>query len=206
MWQQNRELQAELDRQRAETEAANKRAEQTRLQPTQTPPPTPTPAGPTPPPPAPPTPPVTNVGGQPAVEDKPSGTVTVSLPSDVFFVSGSNSIPKPAQASLDKVAAALKKDYAGKQLIVEGHTDTDPIRKSKWKDNQQLSEARAAAVRDYLVKKGIDVGMISTRGYGADKPKGSDKSRNRRVEIVVLVDANAPNAPKPAVEKPTLNK
>lgn len=206
MWQQNRELQAQLDQKNQELEAA-RRAEQMRAQaaqPAPAPNSTQPPAPPTPP--ALPKPPVTDIGGQPAVENKAEGTVTVDLPSDVFFVSGANSIQKPAQTSLDKVAAALKKDYAGKPIIIEGHTDSDPIKVSKWKSNLELSEARAAAVRDYLVKKGIDKGLISTKGYGADKPKGSDKSRNRRVEIVVLVDASAPNAPKPAVEKPALNK
>ena len=124
----------------------------------------------------------------------------------MFFDPGANTIRPPAKTSLDKVAAALKKDYAGKRVRVEGHTDSDPIKKSKWKSNQELSEARAMSVRDYLVKKGVDAGSITTLGYGADKPKGSDKSRNRRVEIVVLVDANAPGAAAAPVDKPSLNK
>ena len=48
---------------------------------------------------------------------------------------------------VDKVAAALKRDYSGKQIRVEGHTDSDPIKLSKWANNQQLSLARAAAER-----------------------------------------------------------
>jgi outer membrane protein OmpA-like peptidoglycan-associated protein len=49
-----------------------------------------------------------------------------------------------------------------------------------------LSEARAAAVREYLVQKGLDATSITTAGFGADKPKGQDKAQNRRVEIVVV--------------------
>jgi flagellar motor protein MotB len=149
--------------------------------------------------------------------DPNAGTVTVNLPGDIFFNSGDATIRTPAQDSLKKVAATLKKDkaYAGKPIRVEGHTDSDPIKKSKWKSNQELSEARAKAVKDYLAKQGIDSKLMTAVGHGADMPKGADKSRNRRVEVVVLVDATAAaahkaSAPKPAavapVDKPELNK
>ena len=81
----------------------------------------------------------------------------------------------------------MKKEYPGKQIRVEGHTDADPIRVSKWKSNQELSEARANAVRQYLAQKGVDANSLSIRGFGADKPKSqTDKALNRRVEIVVI--------------------
>ena len=71
----------------------------------------------------------------------------------------------------------------------EGHTDQDPIKKSHWKDNQELSEKRADAVRDYLVAKGIDTGLINTQGLGDTRLLTTDlakKAQNRRVEIVVV--------------------
>ncbi|HEX8523487.1 MAG TPA: OmpA family protein [Tepidisphaeraceae bacterium] len=117
--------------------------------------------------------------------DKASGKMTVNVPGDVLFAPGDASIREEAKSTLDKVANSLKKDYAGKQIRINGHTDADPIKFSKWKSNQDLSEARAAAVRTYLVKKGVSPTIISTHGYGADKPKAKEKSVNRRVEIVV---------------------
>jgi outer membrane protein OmpA-like peptidoglycan-associated protein len=42
-------------------------------------------------------------------------------------------------------------------------------------------------VKQYLVQKGIPANSITTQGYGADKPKGKDKSINRRVDIVVAM-------------------
>jgi len=117
--------------------------------------------------------------------DKASGKMTVAVPGDVLFAPGDASVRDEAKGTLDKVAASLKKEYAGKRLRIDGHTDSDPIRYSKWKSNQDLSEARAAAVKTYLVKKGVDPALITTHGFGADKPKGTDKSVNRRVEIVV---------------------
>ena len=194
LWQQNREQQEALDRaNRQAEEDARKRdlALQTpTAPPVAVPPPAPTPVAP----PAPDPRSLEGIEGTETTANPDEGTVTVNLPGDIFFDSGAATIKSAARASLDKVAAALKRDYADKEVRVEGHTDSDPIRRSKWRDNQHLSEARAAAVRDYLVKKGVDAGAISTIGHGADMPRGQDKARNRRVEVVVVVDANAPNA------------
>jgi flagellar motor protein MotB len=191
LWNQNRQQQAELDRQKAEAEAARQQAElerQRALAAQQQQQQAPAPA------PAPEAKPVDQIGGLPAVENKYAGTVTVNLPGDIFFDSGAATIRQPARQSLDKVAAALQKDYSGKMVRIEGHTDADPIKKSKWKSNQELSMARAAAVRDYLVKKGVSSDAIETTGFGADKPRSQKKAENRRVEVVVVVDANAPGA------------
>ena len=126
-----------------------------------------------------------NLAGISTSYDKASGKMTVAVPGDVLFAPGDASVRDEAKGTRDKVAASLKKEYAGKHLRIDGHTDSDPIHYSKWKSNQELSEARAAAVKAYLVKKGVDQSLITTHGYGADKPKGKDKSVNRRVEIVV---------------------
>jgi flagellar motor protein MotB len=70
---------------------------------------------------------------------------------------------------------------------VQGHTDADPIVHSKWSSNMELSKVRAEAVRKYLVEKGLDGGSIISEGFGESKPKDPrDKSKNRRVEIVVV--------------------
>lgn len=219
LWAQSRQQQEELDKRNAELEAMRRAQSErpTAVAPTP-PPPAPTPTAVTPPPPPPPAPtpePVKQIGGLQTESNPIEGTVTVTLPGDIFFNSGAATIMSPAKSSLDKVAAALKKDYAGKQVRVEGHTDTDPIRKSKWKNNQELSEARAKSVRDYLVGKGVPANLVDTKGYGSDKPRGQDKSRNRRVEVVVLVDPAAAKAaaashhkpaPTPKVDKPEVNK
>jgi chemotaxis protein MotB len=126
------------------------------------------------------------LSGLDVTENKAAGTTTVNFLGDALFDSGKATLKETAKANLDKVAAALKKQYAGKQVRVEGHTDSDPIVHSKWKSNMELSKARADAVRDYLVKKGVDAAIVSTQGYGESKPKGADKAKNRRVEIVVV--------------------
>ena len=91
--------------------------------------------------------------------------------------------------TLDKVVAAVKKDYPGKKIRIQGHTDKDPIVRStdKWIDNMDLSQNRAGAVARYLMLKGVDMKSIVTVGFGDTQPK-STKAQSRRVEIVVVTD------------------
>jgi len=120
--------------------------------------------------------------------DRRKGEMTVHLPSDILFEPGSAQIKPSARSTLDKVAAALRRDYAGKRIRVEGHTDSDPIVKSrdKWIDNLDLSLNRAAAVSRYLASKGVDFRTITTAGFGDARPKAT-KAASRRVEIIVVV-------------------
>lgn len=174
--EQSRELQAQLD------EAHRQQANQNTRVSTPTPPPPPVVTPPPPPVVAQPKP---DLGGLDTQHDPVAGTTTVTLPGDVFFDPGKADVKASAKPTLDKVAAALKKEYGGKTVRVEGYTDTDPIRHSKWKDNQQLSEARAGAVRDYLVSKGVAATRVTIEGLGDTKPKGT-KAASRRVEVVVV--------------------
>ena len=178
---QNRELQAQLDAKRAGGEEAM----------TEAPAPAPQQAAPVQQPVATRpavthTPPPIDVPGTTTEQNVAAGTMTVRVPGDVLFDPGKATVREPAKPTLDKVAAALKKDYSGKQIRVEGHTDSDPIKVSRWKSNQDLSVARADAVKKYLVSKGVDANVVSVQGFGSDRPKSSDKAQNRRVEIVVV--------------------
>ena len=128
-----------------------------------------------------------DLGGLEVTRDAVANTTTINLPSDVFFASGQAVLLPEAKKSLTKVIVALKKEYGGKQIRIQGNTDSDPIRKSHWKDNKELSEKRAEAVRDYLVSKGVDTGRVNTQGLGDTHPRSkTDKAKNRRVDLVVL--------------------
>ena len=135
---------------------------------------------------APPANPPEQIGGLETEVNPEKGTTTVRLPSDVFFDAGQATLKQSAKASLDKVVVALRRQFAGKHVEVDGHTDSQPIRVSKWNSNQELSEARAKAVKDYLVAHGIDSGRVTIRGLGDTRPRGTDMAKNRRVEIVVM--------------------
>ena len=69
---------------------------------------------------------------------------------------------------------------------MQGYTDTDPITRTKemWKDNLDLSAARARTVAQYLASQGIATHEIGLQAFGDTMPKNS-KDRSRRVEIVV---------------------
>lgn len=108
----------------------------------------------------------------------------------VLFDSGKASLRRSANSVLDRVAEAIAA-VPSQPVGVEGHTDNVPIQKSGWADNTALSLARANAVVDYLVSKGIDRSRLTAVGHGESRPIASNKTakgrqQNRRVEIVVL--------------------
>ena len=88
------------------------------------------------------------------------------------------------------VGKMIRENYPDSNVLVEGHTDSDPIRKSNWGTNENLSRARAQAVETLLTNSGVSSGDVSVEGLGASQPlaMGSTrraKSRNRRVEIFI---------------------
>lgn len=82
----------------------------------------------------------------------------------------------------------MLKQHSDLRLSIEGHTDADGVAGY----NQDLSERRAASVRQFLVEKhGIDGSRLETAGFGASKPVADNstpegKQQNRRVELVKL--------------------
>ena len=124
--------------------------------------------------------------------DPSAGTITVTLPNAILFSPGSAMLKKATNVELDHIQSVLRQKYAGKQVDVVGHTDSDPIKKSKWKDNWELSAQRALAVVRYLISRGIAEDNIRAVGRGESQPVASNaaasgKARNRRVEIVVYM-------------------
>ena len=119
--------------------------------------------------------------------DAKSGNITVNVPGDVLFASGDSAIKPAAKSTLAKIAAVIKKQFGGKKLLVDGFTDTDPITrtKDKWKDNLDLSAARARSVAAALVEDGVAKSNIGVRAFGDTSPRGN-KANSRRVEIVVV--------------------
>lgn len=114
-----------------------------------------------------------------------SQDVVISLAGDLLFESGQVTLKQSAKAKLDQVARDLNSTYSGRRIRVVGHTDSDPIRKSKWKSNDELSFARAQAVADYLATRNVSRGRIAVVGKGASEPKAT-KAASRRVEVIVL--------------------
>ena len=122
--------------------------------------------------------------------DAAAGTVTVTLPDAILFDSGKADLKK--SSGLDHVLSVIKEKYSGKMVDVIGNTDADPIKKSKWADNWQLSTERALSVTRYFAGHGIADNELRAIGRGASNPIASNtttagKAKNRRVEIVVHI-------------------
>ena len=111
----------------------------------------------------------------PILPQKPAAVV---LPTVLFQVGTPQLLPESGPA-LNQLAAELKARPELK-LRVSGHAD----RVGEPDKNQVLSEQRAGAVKDFLVKAGIAAGRIGTVGYGDTRPRyPSPDARNRRVEV-----------------------
>ncbi len=124
--------------------------------------------------------------------DPRAGTLTVTLPNAILFDPGKAKLKRGTIVELDHIHSVLQSRYGGRLIDVVGHTDTDPIKKSKWKDNLELSAQRALSVTRYLRNKGIAKDKIRVVGRGESVPIASNstrtgKARNRRVEIVVYM-------------------
>jgi chemotaxis protein MotB len=124
--------------------------------------------------------------------DAAAGTITVTLQNTILFDSGKATLKNATNKDLDHILSVLKEKYAGKEVDVVGHTDTDPIKKSPWKDNWELSAQRALSVARYLTDHGIAEETVQASGCGSFRPVASNttaagKAKNRRVEIVVYM-------------------
>lgn len=114
--------------------------------------------------------------------------------SEVLFDSGSDQIGPAGEIQLRQFADELK-DIAAKIptgidwiLQVEGHTDPVPIFNERFKNNWDLSAARAISVVQTLISEGIPAGKLSATGYGEFQPidERTDEignRRNRRIEM-----------------------
>lgn len=111
--------------------------------------------------------------------------IVVAVAGDVLFDPGSVVVKSSAKANLDRIAGVLQSQYGGNDVRVAGHTDSDPIKRSKWGSNERLSCERALAVEEYLASRGVSKDRMYSAGYGPAKSKG-DKKASRRVEIVVI--------------------
>ncbi len=102
---------------------------------------------------------------------------------NIFFATGSSKLLPASFKSLGEVAKIMANDNSLK-LDIDGHTDNA----GDAAKNQTLSEARAAAVKAYLVTKGVDESKMTSAGHGSDMPAVDNKTaagraKNRRVEL-----------------------
>lgn len=108
--------------------------------------------------------------------------------SDVLFDTAKFTLRPEAREKLARVAGIVA-GHPGLQLAVEGHTDN--VGGDVY--NQELSEQRGVAVRDYLTGQGMQQGSVTTQGFGKGQPIATNdtaagRQQNRRVELVISGD------------------
>jgi OOP family OmpA-OmpF porin len=120
--------------------------------------------------------------GCPAIKEEVVKKVNYAA-QNIYFATGKYTLLSRSFKGLDEVAKLMKED-AGLQMAIEGHTDNVGADAT----NQKLSENRAAAVKAYLVKKGVDASRVNSAGFGESQPVADNKTaagrqQNRRVEL-----------------------
>jgi len=121
------------------------------------------------------------------------GKIYVSLAEKLLFKSGSDVVDPKGKAALKTLAAVLNssKDFT---VAIEGHTDNVPIKTNKFKDNWDLSTARASSIVRVLTNdNGFDSGRITASGKSEFHPVGINttadgRANNRRTEIILSPD------------------
>ncbi len=111
--------------------------------------------------------------------------LNVVLRNEVLFDTASSSLRGASRNTLRDVASVFNR-YNDTTIVVEGHADSS----GEDSYNQNLSEQRAGAVRDYLTQEGVSRSRIEARGYGESRPRASNntpdgRQQNRRVELHV---------------------
>lgn len=117
--------------------------------------------------------------------------LVITFVAEVLFNSGKAKLRKESLPILDKVIEVLKETVPTNKVGIEGHTDNEPIKHSRWKSNWDLSAQRALSVVHHLERRGIIPERLSAIGYGEYQPIASNdtvggRQLNRRVEIVIL--------------------
>jgi outer membrane protein OmpA-like peptidoglycan-associated protein len=121
-----------------------------------------------------------------------NGQIRFTILNEVLFDSGKAELKQTSKTTLDSVLAIIQQEYADRDITIEGHTDSDPIQKSKWKDNWELSYNRSIAVLYYFMnEKQIAPERLKAVACGESQPvvandSAANKRMNRRAVIVVM--------------------
>jgi outer membrane protein OmpA-like peptidoglycan-associated protein len=121
----------------------------------------------------------------PSVKPINLDTVTKYTPKNVLFELSKPIMLPLSYTELDNLVAMLKR-FPNKKVLVVGHTDNVGNAES----NTKLSEQRAQAVVDYLIKKGISETRLTSQGFGGSRPISNENTveghaKNRRVEFII---------------------
>jgi outer membrane protein OmpA-like peptidoglycan-associated protein len=114
----------------------------------------------------------------------------------VYFDTGKSKIQPRSFPLLNQIARILIEHPDVKRVVVEGHTDS----RGSAAANRTLSQARAEAVKTYLVQHGVEAARLDAKGYGPDRPVADNgtaagREQNRRVEFVIATEEKVETHP-----------
>jgi chemotaxis protein MotB len=116
------------------------------------------------------------------------GSLVLALPADPLFAAGTADLTKPGELAVQEVGIALKR-FPDRRFQVTGHTDDAPLKSAAYKDNWELSAARALSVTRLLVQAGVDPKALVAAAAAETDPLTKDRTKNRRIEIAMLATA-----------------
>jgi len=118
-----------------------------------------------------------------------NGKVYVSMTDKLLFKSGSDVVEAKGVDALKRLADVLSQNN-NIDVLVEGHTDSIPIKTAKFKDNWDLSTARATNIVRLLITDGVDPLRLTSSGRAEFEPVASNatpegRAKNRRTDIIL---------------------
>lgn len=128
--------------------------------------------------------------------------VTITIPSEKLFEAPKTELTKTGEAVVKQVAIVLQ-TYRDRRFEVRAHTDSTPFKSARFASNWEFSGARAVEVVRRLVANGLRAEALSGAAYAESDPlapndTAPNKTKNRRVEIVVAPKVEELIAPAPA--------
>jgi len=123
------------------------------------------------------------------------GIIVLTMLGETLYASGKAELTAKGKATLDQAMAIVREKFPDREMIVRGHTDSQPIRYSGWKSNWELGAARSLGVLHYMMDQhGVQGARISAQTFSFYRPVAPNdtaegRQQNRRAEIVILPPA-----------------
>jgi outer membrane protein OmpA-like peptidoglycan-associated protein len=111
----------------------------------------------------------------------------IRITKQIHFETDSSKILGDSNSLMEEIADVLQSHQGIKKVEIQGHTDN----RGTAEHNMQLSDARANAVKSWLVGAGVDPNRLLAKGYGQTRPVApnvteANRARNRRVQFIIL--------------------